>query len=141
MGSMAAAHTQHPLPGEEAIPSHPVSLAPPTFLSLTSHPAAPFPVCFHMGGLDKEAKGKYVCGADVKLMTCAMTILVASHFIPSSPLPTRGKGAGSCVHCTGISALGPSLSWLLCSMVMKSINNTSKGGFAQKEEASMGRPW
>ena len=128
LGSAAAAHTQHPLPGEEAIPSHLASSSPLAFLSLTSHPATPFPVCFRMEDLNKETKGKYICGADAKLTACAMTILLVPYFVPPLPLPTHGKGSGSPVRCTGTSAMGPSLSWLLCSMVMKTINNTSKEG-------------
>lgn len=128
LGSTAAAHTQHPLPREEAIPSHPASSSPPAFLSLTSHLASPFPVCFYTEDLNKETKGKYVCGADVKLTAHATTILPAPFFVPPLPLPTHSKGSGSPVHCTGTTTMGPSLSWLLCSSVMKTINNMSKEG-------------
>lgn len=126
--STAAAHTRHLLPGEEAIPSHPASSSPPAFLSLTLHPATSFPVCFHVEDLNKEAEGKHVCGADVEFTACAMTIPLVPYFILPFPLPTHGRESSSPVCCTGTGAMGPSLSWMLRSTVMKTINNMRKEG-------------
>lgn len=139
LGSTATAHTQHLLPGAETIPSHPASLSPPAFLSPTSHPATLFPACFYTEDLNKETKGKYVCGADVKFTAHAMTIPLAPYFIP--PLHTA---KGPTLRCTvqGLVQWDPASAGRSALQQWRQlIVRVKKGGFAQKEEACVSRTW